>query len=379
MCSYACHACVFADIRHYRTFDKLKMKKLVLIVLIFISLCMPVAAQDNKNMYYEKVDDFISSYNIDFEKLKEYPFETLWDAAKSAIKRGLTNPLRIFYKITAVLLLTSFINFFAADQSKQIIFVVNTVAVLVLFSNVFDSFLLLMEETSGRLFDVKNFMTAFLPVLAGVSFASGEFITSTVYTGFFMISIVTVANFCINVIIPSINLFMAAGITASVSPIVNLKPICEMYSKAVKIAMTGAVSVLCFVLTLQTTITQSQDSLAVKTGKFLVGSAVPIIGSALQSAVGSVYASVGVLKGFFGVAGIIVIINMFLPSIVNLAVNWVGYYLMIVISEILENKTASDILTRFKDVVEILLSMSVLFMVLLIFSLAVMIKTTQGV
>ncbi|MBE6877618.1 MAG: hypothetical protein E7488_00410 [Ruminococcaceae bacterium] len=355
------------------------IKKITFVALIFITVCMPVHAQETGNSYYEKAEDFISEYDMDFDKLKEYPFETLWYTAKSSVKKGLAGPLKIFCRISAVLLLTSFINFFITEQSKQIIFVVNTVAVLVLFSNVFDSFLLLMEETGGRLFDVKNFMTAFLPVLAGISFASGELITSTLYTGFFMISIVTVANFCINVIIPSIKLFMAIGVTAVVSPIINLKPICEMYSKAVKIAMTAAVSVLCFVLTLQTAITQSQDSLAIKTGKFIVGSAVPIIGSALQSAVGSVYSSVGVLKGFFGVAGIIVIINMFLPSIISLAVNWIGYYLMMVLSEILENTTASDILSVFKEVVEIMLSMSVLFTVLLVFSLTVMIKVTQGV
>ena len=193
-----------------------------------------------------------------------------------------------------------------------------------------------------------------------------------------MISVVSVEDFCIKYILPSVNLFIAVGITSSVSPVINLKPMCELYSKAVKIAMTTVVSVLCFLLTLQTTITQSQDSLAVKTGKMIIGSSVPIIGSALQSAVGSIYASVGVLKGFFGIAGVMVVINMFLPVIVTLSVNWLGYYVSIMIGEILDNKIATEILSGMKDVVEILLSMSVLFMILLIFSMTIMIKTTCG-
>ena len=359
------------------------MKKIVLIFVMFILVCLPVSAQQSEEQgnssYYNKAESFAAEYGIDFKTLKENPFDTLWNTALSAVKKALTSPAKIFGRITAILLLTSFINLFSQDGSKQIVQLINAVTMLVLFANVYDSLTVMISQTTERFIDVKNFMTAFLPVLAGFSFSSGEMVTSTLYTGFFMICVVTVANFSINYIVPSLNLFMAVGITASLLPAVNLKPLCDLYSKAVKIAMTASVSVLCFVLTLQTAITQGQDNLAVKTGKAIIGSAVPIIGSALQSAVGSVYASVGVLKGFFGLAGIVVIINIFLPSIVNLAANWLGYYLMSALGEVLENKTAAEILSVFKGVTEILLSMSVLFMVLLIFSMTILIKTTQGV
>lgn len=354
------------------------IKKIVVTILIFAVACIPVSAQETDSTYYNKAEEFADEYHIDFENLREHPFESIWDTAKKAVMQGITSPLKIFYKISAILLITSFVSFFAADFSKQTVQTVNTVTMLVLFANVSDSFMELLAETAESLFNMKNFMTAFLPTIAGFSFASGEVLTSTVYTGFFMLCVVGVADFCINCIIPSVKLFLAVSITSSVSSVINLRPLCDGYSKLVKVAMTAAVSVLCFVLTIQTAVTQSQDTLAVKTGKLIVGSAVPVIGSALQSAVGSVYAGVGVIKGFVGIAGIIVIINMFLPSIVTLAVNWLGYYAMMILSGILDNKTASEILSGFKEVTEIMLSMSVLFMVLLIFSLTVMIKITQG-
>ena len=353
------------------------MKKIFLILTVVFLCAMPVSAQEN--IYNDKVTDFISEYNIDFEGIKEYPFKTLWGTVKETVKNGINKPSKVFYKIVAVLLITSLIGFFATDNTKQIINIVNIVSVLVLFVNITDYYLLVIEQINNGLFQIKSFMSAFIPIFAGVAFASGEMITSTVYTGFFMLCVVTVANFCISYIVPSVNLFLALGITSSISNVVKLKPICEFYSKAVKIAMTAAVSLLCFVLTLQTTITQGQDSLAVKTGKFIVSGAVPVIGSALQSAVGSIYASMGVLKGFFGIAGIVVIVNIFLPAIINLVVNWVGYYLVAVLGEMLENETAADLLYCFKDVTEILLSMCVLFMVLLVFSLTIMIKISGGI
>jgi len=104
-------------------------------------------------------------------------------------------------------------------------------------------------------------------------------------------------------------------------------------------------------------------------------STVPIIGSSLENAVGSIYASMRVLKSFCGLAGIGAIISIFLPHIVTLSVNWIGYQFMIALSEILENKSVTGLLNCFKDIIEILLSMCVLFAVLLIFSLTIMIQT----
>lgn len=355
------------------------MKKILLIITLFFAITIPVYAEDGSSSYENGFKSFIEEYEIDFDLLKEKPFETLWSAAEKAVKDTAKQPLYLFGKIAAVLILSSIVNLFAAGQYLPIAKVVNTVSVLLIFSNIFEEFIVLADNVSTAFFEIKNFMISFLPVFAGISFASGEMITSTVYTGFFLICVVTVANFCINYIIPSLNVFMAIGLASSVSGTINLKPVCEFYSKAVKASMTAAVSILCFVLSLQTTITQGQDTLAVKTGKMLVTSAVPVIGSALQGAIGSVYASMGVLKGFCGLAGVLVVINLFLPQIVRLVVYWLGYFVLIMMSSIFENHMAENIISVFKDIIEILISMTVLFIILLLFAICIMIKMFQGV
>jgi len=68
-----------------------------------------------------------------------------------------------------------------------------------------------------------------------------------------------------------------------------------------------------------------------------------------------------------------------LPHIMNLVVNWAGYYLLYIISHILDNTTAADLFSIFRQIIEIMLSISVLFTVLLLFSLSIMIKIFQGV
>ena len=350
------------------------MKKILIIFIIIIFMAVPVSAQDIDNGYEQKIDNILVEYNIDFDKLKEYPFETLWDAVKTEIKEYFVLPLGSLYKITAILLVAALINFLNFDNNRQIAQIIDMVAMLIMFYTVFDVFTDMTVKVSDMLYDVKNFMITFIPVLGGITFASGEILTSAVYTGFFLISVVAVANICVTYIIPSISLYLAVAVTSGITSVVNLKPLCDFYSKSVKIAMTAAVSALCFMLSLQNVISQGKDGLMLKAGKLLVTSAVPIIGSTLENAVGSVYASMGVLKGFCGLAGIAVVLMIFLPNIITLSANWICYQIMAVISEMLENKWAKNLLDCFKEVIEILFSMSVLFLVLLLFSLTVMIK-----
>lgn len=347
----------------------------MLFIVVLVCVCaMPASAQQSIDV---DIADFAQENGIDFEQLTKAPFETLWSIVKDSLIKNTGNPFAVFYRITAILIVTAFIGFFASDKLSQVSSAVNTVTVLVIFSNVFTQFQQMSEETLQTFFDVKNFMVSFLPVFAGASFASGEIITSGIYTGFFLVAVVSVANFCINWIVPSVNVFVALGMVSALSSLINLKPLCDFYTKTIKIAMTSAVSVLCFVLSLQTAITQGQDSLAIKTGKLIVTTAVPVIGSALQGAVGSVYASMSVLKGFCGIAGIGALLAVFLPHIVKLAVSWLGFMAVGAFSEMLENSMVHRLLSVFRGVTEIMLSVTVLFAVLLIFCITIMIKTIQ--
>jgi len=355
------------------------MRKVVFITVLMFIFALPVDAADSDNNYSEKIGSYFNQYGIDLNEIEDNPVESVLQIIRQSVNDTAFKPVRYFSRLVMLLIFSSLINFFTSKETEGVTKLVNIVSMVVIIANIYEEFKVIIDDVSVSFFEIKNFMISFLPVFAGISFASGEMITSTVYTGLFLVCVVTVANVCINYIIPSLNIYMAVGMTSTVSDIVNLKPVCEFYSKAVKLTMTAAVSVICFVLNMQTTITQAQDTMAVKTGKMLVTSTVPIIGSTLQGAVSSIYASMGVLKGFCGLAGIAVVLSIMLPHIMNLVVNWAGYYLLYIISHILDNTTAADLFSIFRQIIEIMLSISVLFTVLLLFSLSIMIKIFQGV
>jgi stage III sporulation protein AE len=69
----------------------------------------------------------------------------------------------------------------------------------------------------------------------------------------------------------------------------------------------------------QTVISSKADGMAMRGAKFAVSSFVPIAGGTLSSTLGTLAASIEMLRGSVGVIGIIVIIIMLLPTVLELA------------------------------------------------------------
>ena len=160
--------------------------------------------------------------------------------------------------------------------------------------------------------------------------------------------------------------------------LIKLKSLSDFYIKLVNMAMRISVSVICFVLTVQSAITRGKDTLAVKAGKILAGSAIPVIGSTLQEAVSSVYAGMETIKGFAGASGLIVIAAIFIPTLISLAVYWLCTNVIYIFCELSVTKSISSCVHGFIDIINLMVSIVVLYMVMLIFSLTIMIAVTNG-
>ena len=74
------------------------------------------------------------------------------------------------------------------------------------------------------------------------------------------------------------------------------------------------------ILGIQTAVNSSADSLVSKTAKFIIGSSVPVAGGVLSEALGTVTASMGLLKSSVGIYGALACAAMLLPLIAELLI-----------------------------------------------------------
>lgn len=350
------------------------MKKIIFISFFILLIAFPVKASAAD--YRQYVTDMTEEYvdidieNITLDEVIDFIIDSIRDKGKL--------PLQLTVRRICIVLIYSIVQAVSTENLQAIAVFDNvcTVTVFILFLQPMKEILVAVGE---NLYAVKNFMISFLPVYAGISLASGEVFASSVYTGFLLTAMVFISDFSLNIILPSVKVFFSLIITNAVSPYIKLKSLSDFYIKLVNMAMRISVSVICFVLTVQSAITRGKDTLAVKAGKILAGSAIPVIGSTLQEAVSSVYAGMETIKGFAGASGLIVIAVIFIPTLISLAVYWLCTNVIYIFGDLTDAKAISACVSGFIDIINLMVSIVVLYMVMLIFSLTIMIAVTNGV
>lgn len=164
-------------------------------------------------------------------------------------------------------------------------------------------------------------VAAFLP-LSTTLFAMGGSFSTAVSSSATLSVILAICEFiCGYTVIPffciclSLSLLSAFdGVFASAGGTVSAS-IKKWYMTALGFIMM----ILTASLLSQTIISSKADGMAMRGAKFAVSSFVPIAGGTLSSTLGTLAASIEMLRGSVGVIGIIVIIIMLLPTVLELA------------------------------------------------------------
>lgn len=178
-----------------------------------------------------------------------------------------------------------------------------------------------LVNESGRIAELlKVTLAAFIPVFSTAVAGSGQPVAASVSAaGLFTVSQLSVWA-VIETIIPLCSVFLAFGITASLTPSLNLSGVTSGMKKLV-VWLLGAITVIfTAVLSLKTVLAQSADTVSLRALKLLVSGGVPIVGGGLSDAMATIMSCLSTLKtavGFFGVAAIFA---LFLPYIIKLAV-----------------------------------------------------------
>ena len=351
------------------------MKRICTLLIILI-LIFPVKTYAADG-YTEKINEITEQFTNNTDILN-ISVSDVFDYLKNTVADNISAPLRISVKMLVVILVYSTVR--ALYENRYGAYAVyDKRCTAIVFINLLTPLKNITDMISENLFSVKNFMISFLPVYAGISMASGEVFSSQIYTGFFLSAIIFISTVCINVIIPSVKFYFSIIISDTLSSYIRLGKLRDFYIKTIKLIMSVSVSVICFILTLQTAITGSKDTLAVKAGKIFSSAAIPVIGSALQEAVNSVYSGMETIKGFAGASGLLAVMSIFAPSLIILAIYYFFTNILYILADIFDAQSISKCLKGYIDVIQLISSVVVLYVIMLIFAITIMISITNGV
>lgn len=232
-------------------------------------------------------------------------------------------PARVFAAAVSVILLCALLNSLKLSfGEKPLGDVVGLVGTLCICTVVVQPIVACVSDAAEMLKAASGFLLACAPVLAGIMAAAGQSASAGTYHLLTAAAGGAVSAFASTVLSPMMNLLLALSVVSSVSPGLGLDGLCGAMNKAVKWIMGLGMTLFTGLVTMHSVVAVSADNAGVRAAKFMVGSFVPVVGSALGEALGTVNGCVKALKSGVGAFGLLAGLFLFLPVLAE-CVLWV--------------------------------------------------------
>ena len=369
------------------------MKIKIIIAILVLSLFLSgsyIEGDIEKNLEVAEKSGFLDSVSpetfeilekagidgLDPEKLSSVSFYDLIKIILESFLSNIREPFEAVLTVFAAAVICSLIHNFCGDLSLggKVTDAVSTVTaasiIIIPIKNA-------IEYSASVISECSEFMLGFIPVYSSAVTASG-YVTSAAGFRTLMLSAATlISRLSGEIVLPLVCIYLALCVAGSVSDF----EIGEI-SKSVKnfaVWILGiSLTVFSGIMGLGTLVSASADGNFSKTAKFIINSAVPIVGSTVSDALASLKGCLNVTKNVLGVYAIFVIAAIFLPSLISLLSWKISLSVSSVLSGFFGVKSLSSLLTAASSVIGIMLSLVVLTSMMFIFSVSIMLMTGGG-
>lgn len=368
------------------------MKRIIAFIIIIYLCSFTVFAEENSpESFYEEQYEISGADTLDQslpEEVRHFmeengidPSKENWINSLSAenvfshiwefISTGAKKPLASAGAVLAVILISAAVSSFdvRGSAASAAMYAAALSSAAVIAAPVFSALTAGIDAMKGS----AVFMAAFVPVYA-VIVASGGGAATSVSMSALLLGAVQVINFVSSfAVMPLMSGYMAIGLASSVSPIISKTGIADGIKKLSFWIMSLMSTVFVGVLSIQTAVNASADTLALRTAKFIVGSSVPVAGTALAEALTTVTASLGLLRTSVGIYGVVAVGFIFLPIVAELFIWRVMLMVNICISELFSLPKISGLLKSVDTVMSVLIGLLLLTGAMFIISLTVVV------
>jgi Stage III sporulation protein AE (spore_III_AE). len=284
-----------------------------------------------------------------------------------------SEPLKAAVSVTAIMLLCALLNGMKLSfGEKPMGGVIGMVGTLCICSVVVQPIVSCIANSAGVMKAAAGFLLACIPVLAGIMIAAGQPVSAGSYQLLMMAAGNVISVLSAGILVPMMNIFLALSVVSAVSPNINLKGLCDVFSKTVKWVIGFCMTVFTGLLTVHGIVAGSVDGAGSKTAKFVVSSFVPVVGNALGEALHTITGCVKMLKSGVSAFGLLAGVFIFLPVIVQCLMWLLTSNICAAIGDIFEQKEITSLLRACSTVLSTMLAILLSCMTVLTVSTVIM-------
>lgn len=371
------------------------MKRLLMLFIIVILFTKVAGASDVgkvgssisneldgfKDSLPDDIVDFFPNeiWQGDFSKLstEQISEASLFDLIIDYLFLGLNSTIKSFFSILIVLLIASIFNMLSDSLSSDLIkssfSLTSALCTCFTILNVCKSLTELVSEYITALCKV---MEAFVPIMTTMYIMSGSISSSAVSSTSMLLFIALIEEFLVAFMLPIIEICICFAVIKAFGGQLDFSGI----SKSLKNAFTGVtvfiMSIFLFVLSTKNVLSQSADSISIKTAKFAISNFIPIVGSSVNDALRTVTSSIAYIKNSCGVLGLVVLLLLILPIIIALLLNKLSFSIASGISKALGCSNETLVIDEGGSICGFLIAIVCCTCILFVFALTIFIKSS---
>lgn len=236
----------------------------------------------------------------------------------SLLVPGLTEALSFFAKLIGLLTLAAALRLLGGESAGRAtgLCVGAGIIWLVLTAEGGD-----LSGTLGYFDNLTLLVDLLLPLTGALYAMGGNVKAAVVNSGGFSILLWLTENLCAGSVKSFSGIGTALSVCGTLAPGSGFEGILRFMKKTYTLLLSAVAVLLCFSLSVQTSLSAAADSVAMRGAKLLAGSAIPVVGGSVGDTVKTLSSSLSFLKNTVGLGGVLLLVFLILPPLCSLVLH----------------------------------------------------------
>lgn len=384
-----------------RIFEKI----IVIIYLIFLininlyniyaeetnsSITKDVSKSYNLDEYISTINDNVNKIgneNIDFTNIakdmisgKNGDYSTVISKVIKLFSKELFSTIKGAITIFIIVIIMAIISNFKLEKDSSIAKLSQLTCFIAIVTITITTFLDTISMFKKIIGAITTLMQVISPFLLSILISTGA-ITSTGIIQPLLLFLASLVGFIVNyIVVPLFTISLAFIVICSISENIKLEKMSKLFTKS-SLWIVGVIfTSFLGVLSLETSISSSVDSLSVKTTQAAVSNFVPVVGKFFSDSFESVVGATKIVGKVGGAVGIISVIVIAIVPIIKIASIMIVYITLAALVEpILDNSTISKYLSSLANIYKTLLGVLIGIIILFVISTGIILNLVNSI
>lgn len=320
-----------------------------------------------------KMLDELGVLDFSYESITGLSFNDIVGLLKSLFQKKAELPIKSSVTVLIFILLSAFLQNLKAESDDSVNMIYSTATALLVATVVLVKLTSTVSLASMAISVASNFVYAFIPVFCSIVVASGGITTGFSTNTTLLILAQGLSFISSNVFMPIVNCYLALGVTSSLRYELNLDKLLSSVKKIITTCISFVSGVFVSVLSVKTAVAGRADMFGLRSIRFAINSVVPVIGSSISEGLLSIQAYSSLIKSSVGIVGVMAVVLVFLPSIIEVVLWRISLTLCVIVSDIFGDKSVSAVLNAFLNTLLLINVILILSMVTTVISFGILI------